>query len=49
MYVLRHKLIGRSLSLVRGVGHNPDSLAEVRRSNIGSGYNLPFGVIPGVG
>jgi hypothetical protein len=32
-----------------GVGHNPYALSEVRRSNIGSGNNLPFRIVPARG
>jgi hypothetical protein len=33
----------------RGVGHNEESVTSVRRTNGGSGYALPFRVIPDLG
>jgi hypothetical protein len=34
---------------VSGVRHNPDSFAEMGRTHIGCGYNLPFRIIPDAG
>jgi hypothetical protein len=32
-----------------GVGHKPDAFAEVGRTDVGSGYNVPFRIIPDLG
>ena len=34
------------MSDTRGVGHNPDPVASVRRTNGGSWYAVPFRIVP---